>query len=104
MYEQPVARLMDILPPGVAFPKSVHLQFFFFALVYNSHYRYCVVVEDGRNVFGRKLVCCVADKETCFTDGTVADDNASVDAENKSALARKLTPIGLTSLQQHASP
>ena len=36
-----------------------------------------IVVEDGRDVFGGKLIGRVADEETCLPDSTVANDDAS---------------------------
>ena len=43
-----------------------------------SHHSDGVVVEDGRDVFRRKLVRGVADKKTCFADSTVTDDDTPV--------------------------
>jgi hypothetical protein len=42
----------------------------------SSHYGNGVVVENGGDIFGRKLVRGVADEETCLADGTVADYDA----------------------------
>lgn len=44
-----------------------------------SHYSDGVVVEDRRDIFRGKLVCGVADKETCLADSTVTDDDAPVE-------------------------
>ena len=43
--------------------------------VVNSHYRDGIVVEDGRNILRRELVCRVADEQARLTDGTVTDDD-----------------------------
>ena len=42
----------------------------------NVHYSDGIVVEDGRDVFGGKLIRCVADEKTCLAYGTVTDDDA----------------------------
>jgi len=42
------------------------------------HYRDGIVVEDGRNIFRRELVCGIADEQARLTDGTVADDDTPV--------------------------
>ena len=44
-----------------------------------EHYTDCIVVENGRHIFGRKLVSCVADQKTCLADRTVAHDNTSAE-------------------------
>lgn len=40
-----------------------------------------VVVEDCGDIFGGELVGGVTDEETCLSDRTVTDDNASVDKD-----------------------
>lgn len=42
----------------------------------DSHNRNCVVVEDCRDIFGGKLVCCVADEKTGLSNSTVTNDDA----------------------------
>lgn len=37
-----------------------------------------VVVEDCGHIFGGELVRGVTDEQTCLSDRTIADDNASV--------------------------
>lgn len=37
-----------------------------------------VVIEDCGHIFGGELVGGVTDEETCLSDRTVSDDNASV--------------------------
>jgi hypothetical protein len=55
-----------------------------------SHHSDGVVVEDGRDVFRRKLVRGVADEETCLADRTVAND----DAPKESALVSERETCG----------
>ena len=43
------------------------------------HYCDGIVVENGRHVFGRELVCRVRDKKTCFADRTVTDNDTPND-------------------------
>jgi hypothetical protein len=44
----------------------------------SSHDGHGVVVEYSRNVFRGELVGGIADKKTCLSDRTVADDDAPV--------------------------
>jgi hypothetical protein len=34
-----------------------------------------IVVEDGRDIFGGELVCCVRDQKTGLSHGTISDDD-----------------------------
>lgn len=43
------------------------------------HHRDGVVIEHCRDIFGWELVCCVTDEQTSLADGTITDNNASVD-------------------------
>jgi len=42
-----------------------------------SHYGNRIIVEDRGDVFGRKLVRGITDKEACLANGTVANNDAS---------------------------
>ena len=46
----------------------------------DSHNSNCIVVEDGRDVFGGEFVCRVADEKAGLANGTVTDDYTSVRA------------------------
>jgi hypothetical protein len=41
----------------------------------NSHNSDGVVVEDCWDIFGRELVCCVADEKTSLSNSTVTNDD-----------------------------
>jgi len=41
------------------------------------HYRDGIVIEDGRDVFGREFVGRVADEQAGLADSTVTDNDAS---------------------------
>lgn len=43
----------------------------------DSHYGDGIVVEDGRNVFGREFVGGIADEETSLANGSITDNDAS---------------------------
>ena len=44
----------------------------------NSHDCDRIVIEDGWDVFGGKLVGSIADEQTGFADSTITDDNTSI--------------------------
>jgi hypothetical protein len=45
----------------------------------DSHDSNGIIIEDSGNIFGRELVCGVADEQTCLADSTVTDDHTSID-------------------------
>ena len=59
--------------------------------VQDSHHGDCIIVEYGGNIFGRKFIRCIRDKEASLPHSTITNNDTSVRLSRVSECSRKDT-------------